>query len=192
MSQVRTILVTVFVAVGLAAPVLVFLAHAQSESQGKADPEVYQGLRSLALAGSRSSLGLPAGASANEPWGVLMDTSFTDGGSYTVLAVADGNASIYLSSGGGFLGGIGHESVRKAAKAMVSAAKTVQPKMALTTSYPLPKGGHTTFYVLTDAGVFAATASEEALGLKQHELSPLFYAAQEVITQYRLIHERKK
>lgn len=108
-----------------------------------------------------------------------MDTSFKDGNSYTVLAVADGNASIYLSSGGGFLGGVGHESIRKAAKAMVSTAKTFQPKMALTTSYPLPKGGHTTFYVLTDAGVFTATASQEALGRNQHELSPLFYAAQE-------------
>ena len=152
---------------------------------------MYQDLRNLAFTGSKLSLGLPAGASANEPWGVLMDTSFTDGNSYTVLAVADGNASIYLSSGGGFLGGVGHESIRKAAKAMVSTAKTFQPKMALTTSYPLPKGGHTTFYVLTDAGVFTATASQEALGRKQHELSPLFYAAQEVITQYRLIHERK-
>src|SRR5262245_46714788 len=111
MSLVRTILVAVFVAVGLAAPVLVFRAHAQSESQGKADPAAYQGLRSLALDGSRSSLGLPAGASANEPWGVLMDTSYMDGVSYTVLAVADGNASIYLSNGGAFLGGVGHESV---------------------------------------------------------------------------------
>jgi hypothetical protein len=81
---------------------------------------------------------------------------------------------------------------RSQSKALVSAAKTFQPKMALTTSYPLPKGGHTTFYVLTDAGVFTATASEEALGRKQHELSSLFHAAQEVVTQYRLIYERKK
>jgi hypothetical protein len=134
MPQVRTILVAVFVAVSLVAPVLVFQTHAQSESQRKADPAVYQDLRSMALAGSRTSLGLPAGANANEPWGVLMDTSFTNGVSYTVFAVADGNASIYLSNGGGFIGGIGHESVRKAAKAMVSTAKTFQPKMALTTS----------------------------------------------------------
>jgi hypothetical protein len=73
---------------------------------------------------------------------------------------------------------------------MVSTAKTFQPKMALTTSYPQPKGGHTTFYVLTDAGVFTATASEEALDANRHELSPLSYAAQEVVTQCRLIHER--
>jgi hypothetical protein len=121
-----------------------------------------------------------------------MDSSFKDGGSYTVVAVADGSASIYLSSGGGFIGGIAHENVRKAAKAMVDTAKTLQPKMVSTSSYPLPKGGEVAFYVLTDAGVFTATAPEQALGQNRHALSPLFYAAQEIVTQYRLINERKK
>ena len=64
--------------------------------------------------------------------------------------------------------------------------------MAATTTYPLPKGGETTFYVLTDAGVFTATAPEQVLGQNRHALFPLFYAAQQVITQYRLIDERKK
>jgi hypothetical protein len=194
MSLTAAIVVGVVIA-ALATFVLIFHAHAQSKPpQGKADPALYQDLRSQAFAGSRTSFGLPATATATatEPWGVLMDSSFKDGGSYTVVAIVDGSASIYLSTGGGFIGGVAHETVRKAAKAMVGIAETFQPQMALTTSYPLPKGGETTFYLLTDAGVFTATASEQALANKQHAFSPLFYAAQAVITQYRLINERKK
>src|SRR6267378_1323490 len=142
MSQTGTIVMAVVIVAILAASTLFFRAHAQSRSpQGKADPAIYHDLRTQAFAGSRVALGLPAGAAATEPWGVLMDSSFKDGGSYTVVAIADGSASIYLSSGGGFIGGVAHENVRKAAKAMVDTAKTFQPKMAATTSYPLPKGG---------------------------------------------------
>jgi hypothetical protein len=51
------------------------------------------------------------------------DSSFKDGGSYTVVAFADGSASIYLSTGGGHIGGVAHENVRKAAKALVDMPK---------------------------------------------------------------------
>ena len=37
------------------------------------------------------------------------------------------HASIYFSSGGGFLGGESHESIRTAAKEMVAAAAECQP-----------------------------------------------------------------
>ena len=40
----------------------------------------------------------------------------------TIVAVSDGSASIYLSNGGGYLGGGGHESIRNAASKMVEAA----------------------------------------------------------------------
>ena len=159
---------------------------------GKADSAIYHDLRSQAFAGSRKMFGLPAGSTPTEPWGVLMDSSFEDGGSYTVVAIVDGSASIYLSSGGGFIGGVAHENVRKAAAAMVSAAKGFQSQMAATTSHPLPTPGEVAFYVFTDAGIFTSTAPEQALVQNQHALSPLFYAAQEVITQYRLVNERKK
>lgn len=35
-------------------------------------------------------------------------------------------------------------------------------------------------------------APEDDLGTERHTLSPLFYAAQEVITQLRLVEEQKK
>ena len=191
MSQTVSIVLAAVVVAVVAVCAFAFRAQAQSRPQGKADPAIYQDLRAQAFGGSRAAFGLPAGSSPAEPWGVIMDSSFTDGGSYTVVAIVDGSASIYLSSGGGFMGGIAHDNIRKAAKAMVNAGTTLQSKMAPTTSFPLPKGGETSFYLLTDAGLFGATASEQALVREHHALSPLFFAAQEVITQYRLINERK-
>lgn len=68
----------------------------------------------------------------------------------------------YLSSGGGSMGGgQSHGSIRKAAQKMVSVAAEFQPQTRATGTYPLPQRGQVTFYVLTDAGIFTATASQE-------------------------------
>jgi hypothetical protein len=166
--------------------ILVVGACAENPPRGKADPAIYSDLRGKALAGSRAAFGLAPSKSPTEPWGLLMETGFADGGSCTVVAIADGSASVYLSSGGGFIGGGTQETIRKAAQATVTMAARFQPQMKLTKSFPLPAGGQTTFYVLTDAGVFTASAPEDDLVEERHSLSSLFHAGQEVVTQYRL------
>src|ERR1700761_7403371 len=65
---------------------------------GKADPAIYPKLRAQALA-----IRLP-GLASDALHAVVMDWPVSNGMT-TVLAAADGTASIYLSSGGGFLGG---------------------------------------------------------------------------------------
>jgi hypothetical protein len=51
--------------------------------------------------------------------------------------------------------------------------------------YPLPQPGRTRFYVLTPNGVLTTDAPERDFGENRHVLSPLFYAAQELITAIR-------
>jgi hypothetical protein len=155
-----------------------------------ARPNVYRDMRDAALHGSRTAFGLSAPAASNQPWGVLMEIGFPEGAA-TVIALSDGSASIYFSSGGGSIGGIGHESIRKAAQAMVNLVAKFQPQMTTAKEVPLPKNGETIFYALTDGGVFTANAAENDLGEQRHSLSPLFFAGQEVITQYRLVEGRK-
>src|SRR5262249_6874195 len=147
--------------------------------------DAFTDLRHQALHGSRETLGLPVPASPTEPWGVLMETAFPKA-TVTVVAFADGSASIYLSTGGGFIGGGGHDPIRRPAVAMVQSARPLQPQTTLTSTFPLPTPGQVTFYLRTDAGVFSAQAPERDLGERRHPLSPLFYAGQGVITQYRL------
>ncbi len=121
---------------------------------------------------------------------MLMETGY-EKGSATVVALADGSASIYLSNGAGFIGGHRHEAIRRAAVALVREAALHVQGMQPTNAFPLPEGGHTAFYVLTDSGVFTGSGSERALGERRHALAPLFHAGQDVITQYRLISENK-
>jgi hypothetical protein len=163
----------------------------QSAKSQRPNPEIYFGLRNLMLQGSRAKFGIPAASNPTQPYGVLMDWGIPTG-SATVVALADGTASVYLSSGGGFLGGgQSHETVRAAAKRTVEIAEQVQPLTQMTISYALPQSGQVTFYLLTDVGVFTATAPERDLRSHQNPLYKLGDAAQTIITEYRLIQEQK-
>ncbi len=164
----------------------------ESEKIAPAPPtDVYLGLRNKMLHGSRAEFGLPPGARQNDPWGVLMDWG-VEKGTVTVVAVSDGSASVYFSSGGGFIGGKGQEPIRKAAQHAAEVARALQPSMRTSTSQPLPQRGRVVFYLLTDAGVFTADTTEQELNSTDHPLRKLGDAMQEVITQYRLWSEEQK
>jgi hypothetical protein len=150
---------------------------------------VFVDLRTQALQMTRSALGLPPRPASTEPFGVLMEIGY-DTGVATVVAFGDGTASIYLSTGGGFIGGASHATIRTAAQAMVARAAQFQPHATLTTTFPLPTPGETRFYLLTDAGVLTACAAEHDLGEQRHLWAPLFYAGQAVLTQYRQLESQ--
>jgi len=114
-------------------------------------------------------------------WGV-------NNGTATVVAVADGTVSIYLSGGGGSLGGgQGHAAIRAAGQKFLNLAKESLPRMQKTTEYPLPGRGQVYFYVRTTEGVFTARTSQEELNSRSHPFRYLGDAAQEIITQYRQV-----
>jgi hypothetical protein len=166
-------------------------AFLRQRQDRKANPDVYYGLRDQILHMKREQIKLPAPPHETDAWAVVMDWGVTRG-TATVVAIADGTASIYLSSGGGSLGGgQSHESLRQAALRAVSAAAEIQPEMRPVTSYPLPGAGEVVFYLLTDVGVFSAGASEKELSGHRHRLSKLGDAMQEIITQYRVIQTKQ-
>jgi hypothetical protein len=109
----------------------------------------------------------------------------------TLACFADGDAGLYYKSGGGMKGGIGHEAVRKVAKEFVTLARQAVPKMLRTTSFPLPGPDRVRFYVLTAQGILTTETDRETLGETEGELSVLFYAGQEVVTQMRQVQEQR-
>jgi hypothetical protein len=117
-------------------------------------------------------------------WGI-------NAGTATVVAMSDGSASIYLSSGGGSLGGIGQEPIRNAAKKAVALAEEVQPLMKEAKAFPLPTTGQVQFFVLTDAGVYTAGTSDADLRSGQSPFAKLGNAMQGVITEYRTFQEKR-
>ena len=149
--------------------------------------KVYIELRKQALEMSPASI-VGAVASDNiRPWGILMETGYPQGVVATLVSFATGDASLYLSTGGGVIGGIAQESIGNAAKRFVSMAQHHTDRMETATSFPLPDPGKVRFYVLTHEGVLTAETDGQELGRGKSDLSPLFYAGQDVITELRIL-----
>ena len=145
----------------------------------------YAGLRSMVLEGTRANFGLGPGASPKQPFAVVTDWGDAQGAT-TIIAVADGSASVYPSSGAASIGGgQSHESIRNAALKTVELASAVQPLMHATTEFPLAPRGQVSFYVVTDSGVFTATASQEDLSGNRSPFSALGAGAQNIVAEYR-------
>ena len=154
-------------------------------------PDIYLSLRNQALQTKRDKIGLPSTAHPTEPWAVVMDWALPRG-TATVVAISDGSASVYLSSGGGFIGGgQSSESVRQAARNAVAAAVEMQAAMKPATTFPLPNRGEVAFYALTDAGVFSANVSEADLSAHRSPFLRLGDALQAIITEYRSIDQKR-
>jgi hypothetical protein len=151
---------------------------------------VYSGLRHQALTTKRDAAGIPAPPADAPVWGILMESGFPNA-TATLLALADGTTSLYLSSGGGVIGGQGHAQVLAANAVFLRAANLLRQQLEPTQSFPIPENGHAIFYALTDAGVLTGGGPESELGPGQHKLSALFHAGHGVITQLRLLSEAR-
>jgi hypothetical protein len=148
--------------------------------------KIYKGLRSQALALKADQVGVADGT-----FGVLMETGYAEGVAVSLLALADGTASLYFSNGGGIIGAGQKERPAIAARSLVAFAAHNMNQMKPTADYPLPEQHRTRFYLLTSQGVFTADALEQELGENRHVLSPLFYAAQTLIHEIRTSELKK-
>jgi hypothetical protein len=122
---------------------------------------------------------------------ILMEMGF-EKGTITLMASVFGDASLYYETGGGVLGGIGHETVRKAASEMNVEANKFITQCSPVNIFPLPERDHVVFYIITKKGVFSMQFSINELEQKKNPFWPLYYAGQEVITQLRLVTEKMR
>jgi hypothetical protein len=150
--------------------------------------DAYSVLRRQALFARRAEVGIPAPPPEAPVWGVLMETGYSEG-TATLIALGDGTTSLYLSTGGGVVGGHAHQDVRRANAEFVETANRFCRHLDPTDSFPLAAEGYTIFYVLTDSGVLTGGGREEDLGLERDTLSPLFHAGHLVIARLRSISE---
>jgi hypothetical protein len=153
--------------------------------------QAYKGLRELALKISADELGLKLDGDRITAYGVLMEFTLPKA-TVTLTSYSTGDASLYFSTGGGVLGGVGHETVRNAARQFVSSAQTILNKMGEVANFPLPPVGATHFYVLTNHGVYGSPdLISDDLKNPKSEFFGLFAAGQGVITEIRKSEARK-
>lgn len=158
-----------------------------TKSQQSENP--YTGLRNQALTVTSEQLGLDL-KNDNDIYGLAMDWTMDDA-IVTVVAFKTGDASVYLSSGGGFIGGHSHDSVVTAARRFIETAPHFIKKARHTASTVPPAKGKTGFYILTKSGRYYIEDNTERIENNQSELTALFAAANDVITAYRQISDKK-
>jgi hypothetical protein len=156
----------------------------------EADPSIYNDLRSQVLMLEPATAGLRPTEELPDAWGVLLETGYPEGSS-TLVALADGTTSLYLSSGGGVIGGGEHDQVATAAKRLVAAAQHQLEMFGPAENLAVPTDGVATIRVLTFAGPRAISAPEADFGEGRPALSGVFYLAHEVITELRLIEQQR-
>jgi len=145
-----------------------------------ADPSIYMGLREQALQFRLRNF------DQNAVHAVLMDW-FVGSGTATTVAIADGTASVYLSNGGGFIGGSQTNlAIREAAAQAIKLATSLEPAFTATGPTGLPKPGEVFFYLTTNAGIFVAKAAEDKLRAGTDKLTNLGNAMQAIITAYQM------
>ncbi len=136
-------------------------------------------LRRNALGLTAEQLGLPV----DTPVVALLMETGHERAVATLAGVADGTTSLYLSNGGGVIGAGQHPAVAEATAAWLRAFEPARPLLAAVDDPELPGEGVTQFVAVTPAGLLGAVAREAELGAGEHALSPLFLAAQAVLTR---------
>jgi hypothetical protein len=157
------------------------------------ESDVYNDLRNRALNVTLSELGLTADPNA-PVHAVVMETG--DSGSVATFAcLGDGTVSLYLSTGGGVIGGGQHESVRSACFEMLSItneyAQDFIAACERVSTFPLPGDGEVFFYLVTAVGVYQAQCKEDALTEQRDPFSSLFNNCHAVMTEVREIEQNR-
>jgi len=144
--------------------------------------EVYRDMRNLVFSLSPERIGLAK--DTEEPIAILMETGYPEAVA-SLVCIADGTTSLYLSSGGGVIGAGEHETVRNVALSFLAMSKQHIDEFQSTNIHPLPQQSFVVFYLITKKGVLTFQAADDDLGNMREILSPLFHKGHEVIAAIR-------
>lgn len=145
----------------------------------------YLEMRKMAFSVSAEQLGLKLPKDSRKIYGIITDLDVGNG-TATVITYLTGDASIYLSSGGGFIGAGQHESVKKVAKDFVNNSNSISSKGMKFKNSELPTKGNANFYFLSNEGQTRISENISKLNSGQSEFSNLFKDLNIVMNQIRL------
>ncbi|GHT79460.1 hypothetical protein FACS1894130_08220 [Spirochaetia bacterium] len=133
-----------------------------------------------------------------KPEEIDIDTSNLNGSAYglimefvllknsvTLVTYITGDASLYLSTGGGVIGGIDHNNVKNAVFQFINEGNKYLSKTNKVSDFPLAISGKVIFYLLTEDGILKMEDTESKLKSKKSEFWSLYYSGQDVITELR-------
>lgn len=123
-------------------------------------------------------------------WGGMMDMGYPKGAA-TLVCLRDGTTSMYTSSGGGLIGGGEHDFVVRTNKIFLGELARHITSMSPDADESMPAAGRIVFRALTYDGPLTFTAPEANLARGESALSPVFFAAHDVLTQLRILSSER-
>lgn len=163
-----------------------------STQANKVDPKnnPYNDLRHLALSATAKQIGIQLPIDQTKIYGIIMDWDLGEG-TATLVSFLSGDASLYLSSGGGFIGSGRHDNVKQAARAFINKAETYLSKTTKTETALLPDKDGVNFYFLTNEGKFVGQEEMKNFENNSSEWLDLFEEGNKLITEIRISAENK-
>ncbi len=162
----------------------------EQRKNGTPQENPYERLRTIALEVTPEQLGLQLPADRPVVFGIVMDWNMGEG-IVTVVAYLTGDASMYLSTGGGIIGGGRHADVRAVAVSYVRQGADYIGRTVPTGVAELPEENHVRFHLLTNRGVYTQTEAVEVTEDESSDWYPLFIEANRVLTALRMLSEGK-
>ena len=145
---------------------------------------IYGGLRDAILELDPASVGIHRSPETPRAWGLVMDWSL-DEAVATVVSLADGTTSLYLSTGGGTIGAGGQPAAAAASVNAIRVAEGMIDEFPVATESPLPARGRTALTLLTFSGLRRFEDDTSAFAEGSSKLAPVGNAMQEVINEIR-------
>lgn len=148
------------------------------------DRNPFFGLRGVALDATPDLAGFNPVPPGRTVYGALLDWGL-DQGHATLFTLENGSASLYLSSGGGVIGGQFQPAAHDAARAFILGFEPFMVSMSADVGGDLPPAGYTDLRALTTAGRLVSRAPTDQFGQGQHPMSSVFNLGQAVIAALR-------
>jgi len=148
--------------------------------QTQLNRDVAVALRSCVLALTPADIEIHRERIANSVWGVLIETAHPDAVA-TLVVLADGSVSLYVSDGNGCVGCGADQEVRFAGADLLEIANQVVAVAAPTEDRGYPPSGTVRFYFLSFEGLRSSQLRLEELSLIDAQFSLLYFAGQRVI-----------
>jgi len=149
----------------------------------------FDGLRNMAFSATPEQLKLSLPTDKTIVYGIIMDWGM-NGATATIVSCQTGDASLYLSSGGGVIGGGQHENVSSAAKHFVSLGQSFLDKATKTEKTTLPETDVIKFYLLTNKGIFVGQEQMKNFENRSSTWLSLFEEANLLLTELRKTTEK--
>tara|TARA_R110002049_G_scaffold226185_2_gene398183 strand:+ start:12697 stop:13275 length:579 start_codon:yes stop_codon:yes gene_type:complete len=144
----------------------------------------YMDMRNMAFSIKADQIGLE-NITDDKVYGLITEMNMNPA-TASVISFLTGDTSLYLSSGGGFIGAGQHEEVRKIVVNKVNEFQKYLSKVNKIDEPILPDEGTVNFNFLTKNGIYSVTENMADLESGKSEFSELFTEVNEIITQIRI------